>query len=137
MPNTRTLLWFALAAILFYNYQAWMHDYPPAGGHDIATHTTGSAPGAAATLGDSVPQAASTAALPATPAAPASAEPSAATPAGADSFTAPPAGTASTQDANSSQPLHVVTDVLDVAINLKGGELDQAEIGRASCRERV
>src|ERR1700679_1159865 len=73
MPNTRTLLWLALAAIVFYNYQAWIHDYPPPGTHDIAIHTTGNAPGAAATLGDSVPQAASTAALPATPAAPASA----------------------------------------------------------------
>src|ERR1700723_2783919 len=125
MPKTPPLLWFAPAAILFYNYQAWMHDYPPAGGHDIAMHTTGSAPGAAATLGDSVPQAASSAALPATPAA---AEPSAAAPAAADPFTAPPAGTASTQDANSSQPLHVVTDVLDVAINLKGAELDQADL---------
>src|SRR5580693_5931789 len=128
MPNTRALLWFALAAILFYSYQAWMHDYPPPGTHGVAIHASGSSPGAADTLGDSVPQAASTAALPATPAAPASAEPSAATPAGADPFTAPPAGTASAQDASSSQPLHVVTDVLDVAINLKGGELDQADL---------
>jgi YidC/Oxa1 family membrane protein insertase len=128
MPNTRTLLWFALAAILFYCYQAWMHDYPPPGAHGTVIHANGSSPGAADNLGDSVPQAASTAALPATPAAPASAEPSAASPGSADPFTAPPAGTASTQDANSSQPLHVVTDVLDVAINLKGGELDQADL---------
>src|ERR1700683_4720899 len=28
MNNPRTLLWFALAAILFVNYQAWMKDYP-------------------------------------------------------------------------------------------------------------
>ena len=127
MPNTRTLLWFALAAILFYNYQAWMHDYPP-GARDIAIHSTGGAPGAADNLGDSVPQVANTAALPATPAAPTSAAPSAATPAGADPFAAPPPANAPSQDANSSQPLHVVTDVLDVVINLKGGELDQADL---------
>jgi YidC/Oxa1 family membrane protein insertase len=127
MPNTRTLLWFALAAILFYNYQAWMHDYP-SGARDIAIHSTGGAPGAADNLGDSVPQAASTAALPATPAAPTSAAPSAATPAGTDPFAAPPPANAPAQDANSSQPLHVVTDVLDVVINLKGGELDQADL---------
>jgi len=29
--NTRVLLWFALAAILFYGYQVWMHDYPAPG----------------------------------------------------------------------------------------------------------
>src|SRR5580693_9370603 len=122
MPNTRVLLWFALAAILFYGYQAWMHDYPP-GARDSVVQTPGGAPGTAATLGDSVPQAASTAA---TPAAPASAAPSAAAPGGAEPFAAPPASAAPAADAGSSQPLHVVTDVLDVSINLKGGELDQA-----------
>ena len=130
MPNTRVLLWFALAAILFYGYQAWMHDYPP-GARDSVVQTPGGAPGAAATLGDSVPQAASTAAppaTPATPAAPTSAAPSAAAPGGAEPFAAPPAGAAPAPDAASSQPLHVVTDVLDVSINLKGGELDQADL---------
>jgi len=127
MPNTRVLLWFALAAILFYGYQAWMHDYPP-GARDSVVQTPGGAPGTAATLGDSVPQAASTAAPPATPAAPTSAAPSAAAPGGAEPFAAPPASTAPAADAGSSQPLHVVTDVLDVSINLKGGELDQADL---------
>jgi YidC/Oxa1 family membrane protein insertase len=135
MPNTRVILWFALAAILFYCYQAWMHDYPPSGARDSAVQTTGGAPGAAATLGDSVPQAASTAALPATPAATTSAPPSAATPAGAEPFAAPPAGSAPAQGTNSSQPLHVVTDVLDVQINLKGGELDQADLSKYPLRK--
>jgi YidC/Oxa1 family membrane protein insertase len=124
MPNTRVLLWFALAAILFYGYQAWMHDYPPSGARD-SVQTAGGAPGTAATLGDSVPQAASTAA---TPAAPPSAAPAAAPPGGAEPFAAPPASTAPAPDAGSSQPLHVVTDVLDVSINLKGGELDRADL---------
>jgi YidC/Oxa1 family membrane protein insertase len=123
MPNTRVLLWFALAAILFYGYQAWMHDYPPSGARD-SVQTAGGAAGTAATLGDSVPQAASAAATPAAPAA----APAAAAPGGAEPFAAPPASAAPAPDAGSSQPLHVVTDVLDVSINLKGGELDQADL---------
>ena len=27
MGNTRVMLWVALAAILYLNYQAWIHDY--------------------------------------------------------------------------------------------------------------
>ena len=28
MPNTRVMLWAALAAMLYLNYDAWMKDYP-------------------------------------------------------------------------------------------------------------
>ncbi len=28
MPNIRVMLWAALAAVLFLNYEAWMQDYP-------------------------------------------------------------------------------------------------------------
>ena len=119
MPNTRMLLWIALGTILFYCYQVWMHDYPPSL-NSVATSTTG-AP--VSTLGDSVPQAASAV----TPAAPAVAVPPAAEP--------PPLGgaapgvvPAAAPDAGPMQPVHVTTDVLDVVINLKGGELDQADL---------
>jgi YidC/Oxa1 family membrane protein insertase len=118
MPNTRVLLWFALAAILFYNYEAWMHDYPSG-----ASSAQTVLPGAAGTLGDSVPQAASTAAPPATSAVPAPVAPTA--PAAPDSL-APPAVL---------QPVHVSTDVLDVVINLKGGELDQADLKQYPLRK--
>jgi hypothetical protein len=30
MLNTRTILWLALGAMLFLNYEAWMKDYPAA-----------------------------------------------------------------------------------------------------------
>jgi YidC/Oxa1 family membrane protein insertase len=131
MPNTRILLWFALAAILFYNYEAWMHDYPASG--PVASAT---APGTVSSLRDSIPQAASSAQLPVT-AAPipsttaassasvptAGAQASAAAPASAtNGAPAPPA------EAVPSEPVHVATDVLDVVINLKGGELDQADL---------
>jgi YidC/Oxa1 family membrane protein insertase len=124
MPNIRAVLWFALAAILFYNYQAWMHDYPAAGTPGSVNQSATGAPGSSGTLGDSVPQAANSAPLPAA-AAPA---PAAAVPAATDAFAAPPASAAPEPGANPSQPLRVTTDVLDLVINLKGGELDQADL---------
>ena len=126
MPNTRMLLWFALAAILYFNYEAWTHDYPAPGTPGAAAQSAAGAPGTAATLGDSVPQAASTARTIAPPATPASAPVSAAP--APDSFPAPPASAASAQDASPAGRLHVTTDVLDIGINLKGGELDQADL---------
>ncbi len=135
MPNTRILLWFALAAILFYNYQAWMHDYPAPGSPGAVSQSAGT-PGAGATLGDTVPEAASAAATAATPAASAPAiAATAAAPAFTQPSTAPFAGAAPAPDAAPSQPLHIKTDVLDVAINLKGGELDQADLSQYPLRK--
>ena len=59
MPNIRMLLWGALAAILLYSYQIWMHDYPAPGMPGSATQ---SAPAPGGNLGESLPQAASSAA---------------------------------------------------------------------------
>src|SRR5580700_5764377 len=124
MPNTRMLLWFALAAILYLNYEAWMHDYP-AGTPGAAAPSAGAPSGSPArTLGDTLPQAPSAAGT----AAPAPAPAPASTPAAADTFAAPPASAGAAPDANSPAQLHVSTDVLDVLINLKGGELDQADL---------
>jgi YidC/Oxa1 family membrane protein insertase len=127
MPNTRILLWAALAAMLYLNYEAWMHDYQGLAAVSAGRSAAG-APGSASTLGDSVPQA-STSAPP--PPAPAAAQTPAATAAPAPFAAAPDMGAAApapVEDAQSAQSLHVVTDVLDVAINLKGGELDQADL---------
>jgi len=124
MPNTRIVLWFALAAILFYNYQAWMLDYPSSAQATI----TGTGPSAAPTnLGDSLPQAPSpeTSALPPPPAPPSP---------GTEPVTASP-GAPPQPEAAASQPLHVTTDVLDVVINLKGGELDQADLRQYPLRK--
>lgn len=120
MPNTRMLLWIALAAILYMNYQAWMHDYPAL---DAQGTTVGAAAsGTARTLGDSVPQAAAPSAVDS------GASTAPAVTAAADAFAAPPASVSPAQDTPSSQPLHVTTDVLDIVINLKGGELSQADL---------
>jgi YidC/Oxa1 family membrane protein insertase len=141
MPNIRTFLWLALAAVLFLNYEAWMHDYQPA--EQSAEQTTpgatpsgaepGRAPRGASNLADSIPSAAppvpavgnpggTTAASTASPDAAASGAATAAAPSGA----APASGLDAADQPNSSPLLRVKTDVLDVGINLKGGELDQA-----------
>src|SRR5450755_4207666 len=98
MPNIRLLLWFALAAVLYFNYEAWMHDYPAAGTPGALQRSAGGVPGSAGSLGDSVPQAASTASMPVT--APATAPQAA---------PAPPSIPAATdsQDASSATRLHV------------------------------
>jgi YidC/Oxa1 family membrane protein insertase len=127
MPNTRMMLWIALAAVLYLNYEAWMHDYPAIVERGSpATSVTG----APATLSDSVPQAASMAAPPASPPAPA-------VPAAADAFaSAPPAASdTAAPDVGPSAEVHVTTDVLDVVINLKGGELDQADLPQYPLRK--
>jgi YidC/Oxa1 family membrane protein insertase len=118
------MLWVALAAILFLNYEAWMRDYPAPSVAD----TSGAAPGASATpytLGNRVPGAAPVAAAGAGDA-------QSVVQTGLPAATAPAAADLATADAGAArdvgEPLHVVTDVLDVAINLKGGELDRADI---------
>ena len=116
MPNIRLMLWGVLAAILFLNYQTWLHDYePPVSA--VAQPSTAPAGAPASTLGDSVPQVT----------APTAAAPTANAPAAAPATSAPSSAAASETDRPAAQ-LHVTTDVLDIAINLKGGELDRADL---------
>jgi YidC/Oxa1 family membrane protein insertase len=121
MPNIRVMLWAALAAILFLNYEAWMQDYPasPASGTPAAG-TSSTAVGSnapASSLGESVPQAAP-------PPATAKAEPTAASSAGAP----PMPATVDAESRIAGAPVHVVTDVLDIGVSLKGGELERADL---------
>jgi YidC/Oxa1 family membrane protein insertase len=129
MPNIRLMLWGVLAAILFLNYQTWLHDYeqPASATTQSAAGTAASSAASANTLGNSVPQAASTApnatAQPSTPAANTS------SPALSPTLAPPAAAPAATEnDSTSRVPLRVATDVLDVGINLKGGELDRSDL---------
>jgi len=121
MSNIRPYLWAFLAALLFLNYQAWMQDYGSTE-HAASTPTATGAPAAgAASLAASVPNldAASTATTAGTAPAPAL---TAATP-------APIAAANSVAALDASSPsIHVRTDVLDLQISLKGGELDQADL---------
>jgi len=134
MANQRVFLWLALAAILFLNYQTWMHDYPPAA---VSAATAPSAPSAAGgSLADAVP---SIGAPSAAPAAPAGAAPvsgaaalSAAVPNPSGAAAPTPAGTVAPAPAGAAAPkapiLHVRTDVLDLDISLAGGELVRSDL---------
>ena len=135
MPNIRVYLWVALAAILYLNYDAWMRDYrAPA---EVPSAVNSTAPSGGAMLGDSVPQPASGNTGNAGSAARAAGEaPASAATAGAaaESAFALPGGVASGPAAAGARPeaspapLHVRTDVLELNINLRGGELDRADL---------
>jgi YidC/Oxa1 family membrane protein insertase len=122
MPNTRIMLWVALAAILFYNYEAWMHDYgqPAVTAAAPSAGTSSGAAGGASPPGWSVPKAASPPPGE-TPPGSASAGAAPAAPGGSEK---PPAAPAPAAPAT----LHVVTDVLDLSISLKGGEIERADL---------
>ncbi|MGA2776025.1 MAG: membrane protein insertase YidC [Steroidobacteraceae bacterium] len=132
MPNIRVLLWSVLAVILFLNYEAWMRDYQPLDQPaDVAAplqaapgSAASSAPRASSSLADSIPSAApapasSTGTVPASAAAPA---------ANAPTTAIPPAGSDTTAAPTSAAQVRIKTDVFDLWINLKGGELDQADL---------
>jgi YidC/Oxa1 family membrane protein insertase len=117
MPNIRLMLWGVLAAILFLNYQTWVHDYEP----QVSIVQTSAAPAGApaSTLGDSVPQPT----LTAPPTAPQTTN----APATAPAIPAPSSAAAAETERPAAQ-LHVTTDVLDIRINLRGGELDRTDL---------
>jgi YidC/Oxa1 family membrane protein insertase len=134
MPNTRVMLWVALAAILFLNYEAWMKDYPASTPAASAQSPVGGA-ARSNSLGESVPlanapsqNAAGAAAT--TPAAgtTAAATPQPAVPRGGSTAAPADATSADAGAAQTAQPVRVVTDVLDIVISLKGGELDRADL---------
>ncbi len=149
MGNIRLLLWATLAALLYLNYEAWMHDYPAVPAEISSTLPEGVKPAPA--LGDSVPQAATGASPGAAPTGAATAGgpgvPGETTPAGAEQSFGPPPTVPTATSAAGAQPadvpaaatpatlssaaptmLHVVTDVYDMSINLKGGEIDRADL---------
>ena len=132
MANQRLFLWLALGAILYLNYETWMRDYPPGvPASAVAASTTSKSVGGS--LADSVPTinpaagtapagGPSAASTPSTTASPALASTTAATPPAISTNTLSAA-------ASSAQPLlQVVTDVLDIGINLTGGELSRSDL---------
>ncbi len=136
MPNTRLILWFALAAILYYNYLTWQHDYhEPAQLAAMSASGAAGAPAAPGSLGDLVPKpqgpvAGAAGAAGGTGAATAAGAAGGASGAGTAAAPSGPAalgGGAAPADA-SSRMLHVVTDVFDIDINLKGGEIDRVDL---------
>jgi YidC/Oxa1 family membrane protein insertase len=116
MPNLRFILWIALASVLYYNYLTWQHDYAPA----PIPASSSTAAGGANSLGNSLPSAPPASAS--TPASSAAADPAAAPPAAS---TAPSLGAPAESAAGA---VHVATDVLDLDISLRGGEIDRADL---------
>jgi YidC/Oxa1 family membrane protein insertase len=132
--NLRVYLWAALALLLFYDYQAWMHDYgPPPGSIAAAASGTNTGPTAAAPsdLGNRIPQGPTAAptTAPATPGA-APGAPSAAPAAGqaAVAATQSPANTPAAQATATAPVVRVRTDVLDVDISTRGGTLARVDL---------
>jgi YidC/Oxa1 family membrane protein insertase len=119
--NPRVFVWIALALILWLNWEAWMRDYAPAAPPTPAASTQSAPNGAKpSSIGDSVPQASSsTAASNAekTPS-PAAGSAPAAAPGQVEVANAPPTG----------GKVHVLTDVLDLDINLQGGTFERADL---------
>jgi YidC/Oxa1 family membrane protein insertase len=108
MDNIRLILWLAFAAMLWLSYTAWMHDYAPTptpAKQSVQPQAGSSVPPAAASLPSATE---STSAGPTPAAAPKAPQPSAA-----------PAA-----------PIHVKTDVLDVVIDSRGGNLVRADLPR-------
>ncbi|MEY4762829.1 MAG: hypothetical protein RLZZ200_2685 [Pseudomonadota bacterium] len=109
MNNPRLFLWVALALILFVNYETWMKDY---GGTANAAEIASAAH--APDLDAAPPQAGTTAA--------------AATPTAAPAPTAALAGASTPEAEPAGRNITVHTDVLELSINLRGGELNRADI---------
>jgi YidC/Oxa1 family membrane protein insertase len=133
MKHLRTILWVSLALALMLNYQTWVHDFAPldaaaaaaqvkAAEVDKATNPLAAVPQVEVPGATAAPvaTAAPATAIPATTTAPAatSAVPVVAPAAPADAVATPATGTI----------LNVRTDVLDVDVNLRGGELQRADL---------
>jgi YidC/Oxa1 family membrane protein insertase len=108
LTNLRPFLWVALALILFVNYETWQRDYPPPAAAVAAPGSPAAAPL------DAAPPAAPSGAQPATTVASATPSPVAA---GSEPALVADAG-----------HISVVTDVLELHIGLRGGELNRADI---------
>jgi YidC/Oxa1 family membrane protein insertase len=127
--NLRVYLWGALAILLFYNYQAWMHDYAPPTESVAATpapagaspHTAPAQPDLARHIPD---------ATKGSPAAGAHHDASvgAQSAASASSAPAPPGTPVEAAAAAAAPVVHVRTDVLDVEISTQGGTLQRADL---------
>jgi YidC/Oxa1 family membrane protein insertase len=128
--NLRVYLWAALALLLFYDYQVWMHDYAPppssiAGASGTTTSPTAPAPG---DLGNRIPQGPQ-AAPAAAPAAQAPAPTAAAAGQAAVPATGESAANLTAAQATARAPVvRVRTDVLDVDISTRGGTLERVDL---------
>jgi YidC/Oxa1 family membrane protein insertase len=123
MKHLRTILWVGLALILMLNYQTWMQDFglrdaEAAAAALKAAEVEKTTNPLSANVPDAVPGAAPAAGTNVVPAASDVPAPLAAAPVAGPDVATVPAGAM----------LNVRTDVLDVDINLRGGELARADL---------
>jgi YidC/Oxa1 family membrane protein insertase len=113
--NIRVFLWLAVALALYINYTQWQLDFAPkpVTPTSAIASTDGTAASKPPSLADTVPQAAQPSASSTNPA---ELPPPAATPASAPAIDVAPA----------SRVVHVVTDVIEIDIDLHGGTLVRA-----------
>jgi YidC/Oxa1 family membrane protein insertase len=120
MKNLRTYLWIGLALILFVNYQTWNMEFGPRDA--AAAQKKAEAEQAAQPLTANVPQVGGASA------APAAAPTDGAVPTVQAPATAAPAATTAASTPAAAPVLNVRTDVLDVDVSLRGGELVRADL---------
>jgi YidC/Oxa1 family membrane protein insertase len=106
MENQRLFVWAALGLVLWLNYIAWERDYAPVPPTPAATAETAPAASKPAEALPELPDADGTPTVP------------------ASSVTAAPA----TEAAATAPVIHIVTDVLDMEISTRGGELQRADL---------
>ena len=110
MENQRIFVWAALGLVLWLNYITWQRDYapPPAPAASTATSTDRKTDSSA----QSLPELPSSSSAPAAPTAP------------------PPANSLEAQEAAAAAAptIHVRTDVLDLEISTRGGDLIRADL---------
>jgi len=132
MKNIRLFLWVGLALILFVNYQTWVLDYTS---KDAAVKAAAEQATKAAYEADplaaTVPQAAvpnDTAPTVSPPAIPAAASPSSSADVPTVGSSTDPTQGVPAPSASSPSVINVRTDVLDVDVGLRGGELLRADL---------
>ncbi len=106
MDNKRIILWGAVGVLAWLNFITWQRDYPPA-----------AAPVADSTASSSVTGSTS---LPSLPAANSSSSAAAATTSAAS--------VATSAAATVGSKIHVVTDVFDLDLNTRGGDIERADL---------
>src|SRR5882762_21119 len=104
MDNKRIFLWAAVGLLVWLNYLAWQRDYPTAAPASVSAPAAGMA--SAQSELPTLPKQTTTTATVNTPSAP----------------------TTSTQAIDEAIAIHVITDVVDLEISTRGGELRRADM---------
>ncbi len=126
MKNLRTILWVGLALILFVNFQTWMRDFGP---QDAAAEAAAVQAAEADKVNNPLTANVPTATGAVADAAPNAVPPPAPAPTAGDvPAVAPAPAVAAEVAAGPAAVLNVKTDVLDVDVNLRGGELTRADL---------